>query len=600
MPKAWKFVMTATPMKGDEMLCDVTDDANRRWARNKIILLSTFSYMEAHELGYMKYLHASVAAGIAGACFEQVAGGKKKVLVNGSESDGDATHNGNRDNVSLRSATLLRAASALQEDDKKYGYPAHCVIRVHGNRTSAVTEISSLINGHAIPEWPLEPSYGCSVLFSGSHPRPEITDKGEVVEHGTLAEWMLAKKAADDQAAGNDGVYLSPQIPAESKRFLACLQLGQIGLNNWMANVLCLLEVPTMWDMVQRIGRAIRRNKIGEEASVRIVWPSYIGEEVKDVLGRALDYIHNMENHLKNFVRIEDWVDGNSDGVPSVSATPVLNPSQRRAAEAVAADYFVSDRKVPISEFVHSHINPSDKLWDGDSEKVGRAVDVAARLASNEAYRRQFVGVMSPVSRPDVSLVVKDSPPDDFTLDELMAEIKKGTASGLGASITKEEMLEKVASNDTFAISVVRNAVVSRIAKDYELPYVTTPLQNCGSGESKKTGVIPQMARELLEKVPSGMLLGPAAMGEACKAINTVAAWYFHLPNMKKESYELHEVHYVAALMRQEHRGRVLGLAKVLLMHRNADRIPSHAAMYQVVIEDVVRVVAGDVVEVSE
>jgi len=89
------------------------------------------------------------------------------------------------------------------------------------------------------------------------------------------------------------------------------------------------------------------------------------------------------------------------------------------------------------------------------------------------------------------------------------------------------------------------------------------------------------------------MLSGPAAIGEAMKAVTTAVAWYFRLPNLQRASYELHEVHYVAALLRFEHRRPVIGFARSLLLAWHRDRVPHHAALHASTIDEVMQAIEG-------
>jgi hypothetical protein len=588
MPKAWKFVMTSTPMRGDEMLSDVTDEKNRRWVRERMILFSTFTYQDADDLGYMKALPTSVEDGLADGSFVQVNGGEKVVLVNGSETAGGNEHDKIKDNLIIQTATLLRLAEIVQEDSAEYGYPVHAIIRVAGILSSGCDHLSQYINSGAISGWPREKSYRCAVHRSGSHPQPAVTSDGEIVEHGTVNEW-LACKVEHEKALKLGKPFV---LPETATRFMACLNLGQIGLNNWMCNAVCFFEgALTVCDIVQRIGRAVRCNRVGAKARVRVVWPSNIAQEFVPKLERAMVYIMNMEDELKNFLKIEDWVECSTSVIESPASKPVLNNEQRKFAEAVAADWYSSDKSVDAREFAEARINLSDKLWDGNARLADRAASMAEQLATDEAYRRSFLGVPAPLCRPDTSIVVKDSPPEEFSEAELVAEVRKGTLSGLGVST--QDLIDRISRNDLVVIGIVKASLLKRLHESYAPPRVTVPLVARSVDGEKRKGATGTIAAELLTLVPRGMLSGPSAIGAAMKAVNTAVAWYFRLPNLQLASYELHEVHYVAALMRFEHRRPVMGFARSLLLAWHGDRVPNHAALHASTIDEVIQALEG-------
>jgi hypothetical protein len=111
-------------------------------------------------------------------------------------------------------------------------------------------------------------------------------------------------------------------------------------------------------------------------------------------------------------------------------------------------------------------------------------------------------------------------------------------------------------------------------------------------GEQRK-GATGTIAAELLQLVPAGMLSGPSSIGKAMKAVTKAVAWYFRLPNLQLASYELHEVHYVAALLRFEHRRPVIGFARSLLLGWHGDRVPSVAALHESTIAEVMAAAEG-------
>lgn len=582
MPKAWKFVMTATPMRGDEMLSCLTDKANRQWVRERMIVFSTFSYQDADDLGYMKSLPTSVEDGLADGSFIQVNGGEKVILFNGNETAGGDDHQENKDNLVLQTATLLRVADIMQEDSDKYGYPVHAMIRVPGILSSGCDQISQYINSGSINGWPSDRSYRSAVHRCGAHPPPAVTAGGEVVEHGTVNDWLACKFAYEKSAKSADSVV----IPENATRLVACLHLGQIGLNNWMCNVVCFLEGSlSVCDIVQRIGRAIRINHVGPKARVRVVWPENIEQEFVPKLERAMAYIMNMEDELGSFLKIEDWVQCSPGVIESPVSTPVLNNEQRKFAEAIAADWYTSDKSVDPRQFAESRVDLGDKLWDGNSRVAARAVSMAEQLATDEAYRRSFLGVPAPLCRPDTSIVVKDSPPQEFSEAELVAEVRKGTLSALG--VRTEELIDRICRNDRLVIDIVTNSLLKRLCDSYCPPRVTMPLvARIVDGEQRK-GATGTIAAELLQLVPRGMLSGPSAIGKAMKAVTKAVAWYFRLPNLQLASYEQHEVHYVAALLRFEHRRPVIGFARSLLLGWHGDRVPSVAALHESTIAEV-------------
>lgn len=545
MPKAFKIASTATPMYGDGQFL-ASDDR----IRNRLIVLSSLSYEEARSRGYVKEVLPFEDGCVAGkyVCIE---GGRSVEVERGVEHDGDENTT-NANNLVQLEAMVAKAASDMRDDDRALGFSSHAIIK--SASIAAANDIASRINAGLSGKMQSRNGFRCAVLHSGEPP----AINGELA--GSKKDWMAAK--------ANDG-----RVTSSSCRFLATVQVGQFGLNNWpCTTVLYADATESVVDIVQRIGRAMRGNK----GTVRVYYRRADQDRFEPRLKAALEYMLDMEAKLKNagFLWIDDWAMQTDSKLNRPAVVPLLSEIERREAEKVVGRMCMDNTNEDDDEYRRRIDELMDRLvppGPGGDEKRAALGAYAEALRHDDEGRRRILGVPIPLEPPRTSVVVKDEPPADYSNERLIEALRQGVLED-GGSIA--EAVRRV-NEDKFLRTVYVQRLRNWEQQFYEAPKLTTPMtERCKALASDLGRGLPGYNHRL-------------HYDAAIKSIYLAGAWWFGVPNLKKQTIEAHEAHYVNALTRWQHVRPVMAVAKALMIDKVGESMPELAALWKTISRDV-------------
>jgi superfamily II DNA/RNA helicase len=556
MPKAFKIASTATPMYGDGQFL-ASDDR----IRNRLIALSSLTYEEARSRGCVKEVLPFEDGCVAGkyVCIE---GGKSVEVQRGVEHEGDENTT-NANNLVQLEAMVAKAASDMREDDRNLGFSSHAIIK--SASIAAANDIACRINAGLSGKMPSRNGFRCAVLHSGD----QSAIDGELP--GSLEDWMAAK--------ANEG-----QVVSSSCRFLATVQVGQFGLNNPpCTTVLYADATESVVDIVQRIGRAMR----GSSGTVRVYYRRADQDKFEPRLKAALEYMLDMETKLRNagFLWIDDWAMQTDSKLDRPAAVPLLSEIERRETEKVVGrmciDNVTEDNdeyRRRIGELVSRLVLPGP----GADEKRASLDAYADALRHDGEDRRRILGVPIPLEPSRTKVVVKDEPPADYSNERLIEALRQGVLEDGG---NMAEAVRRVNDGD-----LLRTVYVQRLRnweqQFYEPPKLTTPMtERCKSLASDLGRGLPGYNHRL-------------HYDAAIKSVYLAAAWWFGVPNVKKQTIEAHEAHYVNALTRWQHVRPVMAVAKALMIDKVGESLPELAALWKTIGREVCDAVGvGDKVQ---
>ena len=545
MPKAFKVASTATPMYGDGQFL-----ASDERIRNRLIVLSSLTYEEARSRGYLKEVLSFEDGCVAGK-YVCIKGGKSVEVQKGVEQDG-AENTTNANNLVQLEAMIAKAASDMREDDRALGFSSHAIIK--SSSIAAANDIAGRINAGLSGKMPSRNGFRCAVLHSGEQPALN----GELA--GSKKDWMAAKD--------NDGL----AVPS-SCRFLATVQVGQFGLNNWpCTTVLYADATESVVDIVQRIGRAMRGNK----GTVRVYYRRADQEKFEPRLKAALEYMLDMETKLRNagFLWIDDWAMQTESKLDKPAVVPLLSELERREAETVVGRMCIDNATGDDDEY-HRRIGElACRLvhpGPGAEEKRAAIEAYAEALRHDDGRRRKILNIPDPLEPPRTSVVVKDEPPADYSNERLVEAIRQGVLEDGGNMV---EAVRRVNDGD-----LLRTVYVQRLRnweqQFYEPPKLTTSMKDrCKALASELGRALPGYNHRL-------------HYDAAISSIYLAGAWWFGVPNFRKETIEAHEAHYVNALNRWQHVRPVMALAKALMIYRVGESMPELAALWKTISREV-------------
>ena len=545
MPKAFKIASTATPMYGDGQFL-----ASDERIRNRLIVLSSLTYEEARSRGYLKEVLPFDDGCVAGK-YVCIKGGKSVEVQKGIEQDG-AENTTNANNLVQLEAMIAKAASDMREDDRNLGFSSHAIIK--SSSIAAANDIAGRINAGLSGKMPSRNGFRCAVLHSGD--QPDLN--GELA--GSKKDWMAAK--------GNDG-----RVVPSSCRFLATVQVGQFGLNNWpCTTVLYADATESVVDIVQRIGRAMR----GSKGTVRVYYRRADQEKFEPRLKAALEYMLDMETKLRNagFLWIDDWAMQTESKLDRPAVVPLLSELERRETEKVVGRMCIDNATGDDDEYRRRIGELASRLvrpGPGEEEKRAALDAYAEALRHDDGRRRKMLNIPDPLEPPRTSVVVKDEPPADYSNERLIESIRQGVLEDGG---NMAEAVRRVNDGD-----LLRTVYVQRLRnweqQFYEPPKLTTPMKDrCNSLASELGRALPGYNHSL-------------HYNAAISSIYLAGAWWFGVPNLRKETIEAHEAHYVNALNRWQHVRPVMALAKALMIDRVGESMPELAALWKTISREV-------------
>jgi hypothetical protein len=325
-------------------------------------------------------------------------------LMEGDDSSSEAVVlNGVRS-----SAVVNRAIDIASSKSAEYGYDVHVMVR-----TGSIVDAIRLAEVYSSPESLQEfgPDFGATCVYAGS--------KGEHLGSPNHP-WMLAKRNGGQAVRG-------------SKRLVFVVDIGQFGINQPACAVIAWTDVVySMIDLVQRIGRAIRK-KSGIGGSVHLVWDEDQDPrgEFRIRLHKAVDYIINMEEYVTQAFEPLDTL----ENVCEINLTRTVAPgvSAKRKAEIVEVlgEALVS-RDAPIDandawEVVVDNIYKGKAPDDGSHKQIKEIISAIVGAADDETgFHDQFFNI--PRCHDTYAYVIRENIADRMIGPcDVYEEIKRST-----------------------------------------------------------------------------------------------------------------------------------------------------------------------------
>lgn len=446
-PHAMKFCVTATPMNRDGVLfSEMGEDYHRSFA-----LFSSFGYGDGLEIGIYKKLMAlddGIAAGVYLPLSEP---GDSTVLetatgeIRVSEGEADTQNNFPRDLFIISEANRLAEAA-----DSVTGYLNHAMVRV-----DTISRAKHLVKALAdrlsiVGVWS---GHGGKSLGDEHHP------------------WMLAKPSKGRPKG---------QVRKNVRRVVVTVDIGQFGINNPYCSVIAWVEPNfSAIEIIQRIGRAIRSAEV-EEDKVKLLWADDEEGRFSAALRAALDYMHNSDDRLKSFIRLEALDAGGID----ISLPPA---AARLAPETVSwmledfGNEIASGKPIEAAATsVVDHWRDANQAWleQQDKDTAERQLDkvkaFARKLGDAEASEEvisRTLNLPQALSARSPALVMAQTPKKSYSTEEIYNEVLNGRVPGMPAdpdpAVRRRHAEEAIASD--FARRLVENQLRTAHAEFYDV-----------------------------------------------------------------------------------------------------------------------------------
>jgi hypothetical protein len=397
-PQALKICITASPMDGDtgELLSDVQKGKYKK----NFVLVSTYGYEDGRDAGIYKQL-LDFDEGRRANRYFSVEGGESEIAEGENfKSVTNPTHN---QDVHRTKALAAIAARTAEQLDRLNGGPNLVMMRLDGIEKARL---------HA----------------------QAMNEDAELAKHGALAVYAGSTGKARLGHPKNPWMMVAQDGKFHGVRFLVCVDLGQIGLNNRFCSIIVWRDSSgSLIEIIQRIGRALRSMKSPhkDKEYVILIWRHGVRDDFERLLATAIDYILNLENYLlPKFVTLTD-LQRPADIIP---IDPIVNlpikdkmrllsisgASPRAEASDIIGKFFGPDRPSDtrfsaVAAFVKNVLRPSSPEEIENSRNIQAAMLGAQRSSKNEQGRTR--------SLPRIEYVRNETPPDTYTADRLISSL---------------------------------------------------------------------------------------------------------------------------------------------------------------------------------
>jgi len=533
-PRCFKFAVTATPMdRFGTLFCDIDNGAFKDW----FALYSVFGYDSGFAAGFYKSLVA-FDEGI-GREYQAEAGGDA-VIRCGDKTESET--NTNIENNAARAVALVsKARNYALAASNQTNFDHHIMVRV-----------KSIVYAQGLLEALKDHNDVCAV-WSGSS-GPNLGDKRH--------PWMLSKQ--------NDG-----RIPAKGKRIVITVNIGQFGINQPYCSMIVWVDPHvSQIEIVQRIGRAIRRIKGQDDAPIRLFWNSADGQ-FEDALRQAINYILEMDTQrFGGFLAMTEL-----DGSPSiVIPSPAERGLQGKHRVAIAS-LIGSNLLAGMSEqeATESAVSELSGRYSWSKDYADRAKHYAEQLQTEEG-REQALSI--PTIFEPSRFVEREEPDLSYSVARLIDCTECGMLQpGLGDK-NRQTLIDKIPS-DTLIQSML-TAELRKIDEESRnlkaLTFYHPRLIAVGANKDKLP--FRSLQQLLIDEMASAFGDYKTSIEICAKTIRSALASYYGLPSFAEEHYQAFKGPLSDAMMREDEQRRILQKAKFMILSRYSDKVPGLAMRF--------------------
>ena len=534
-PNAFKFAVTATPMDADgNLFCDMDGGAYK----DHFALFSVFGYHDGRAAGFYKELLPFDEGKKAG-CYLDESGGAAEIRA----GDIIETETNTRIPGLPRDVAIVRKARNLAVSDSvSTNFDHHVMVRV-GSIIAAQHLVKVLeADGDVVGVWAGQkgPSLG-----RDTHP------------------WMLAK--------GKKG-----RIPARGKRVVVVVDIGQFGINNPYCSLIVWLEPNrSMIELVQRIGRAIRRRDGQDDSRIRVMWNS-AHNDFGGSIGQAIDYMLNMETRLDGFVSMSQLGPDPAYVISDPVSSPIKPEDRVELASIIGARMLPGADYADVARQAIEDMADRYEWSEGYAGKVGRYAEM---LGTQEGRDR---ALNIPQVFEPARMVLREEPPLDYSPERLVRAVSSGEIKSHIKDDLRETLIDRINSGDPLAIEDCRHDIkeVDLLARNLDAlsfypPYMIAMAQ----AKELKQNPLPfetyaqQLHRKYAKLFSDGRRYGMWCGKPVRVAINRAITQHFGLRNFERDTYEPFEKQLSDAMMRDDHRRAIIGKAEIEIL-RNCDQWP--------------------------
>lgn len=549
-PQAFKFAVTATPMNADgTMFHSIDGGLYRDW----FALYSSFEYGEGYESGIYKEL-LPFDEGCAESVYMDESGGEAVIQVGGMTDSGSDTMEAN--NACRETALIEKARRIAKGLSDTSNFDHHVMVR-----TGSIPHAKNIVHGQ-------KPFGDVVGVWSGSK-GPMLGDDNH--------PWMLSKK--------NKG-----RIPKGGARIVVCIDIGQFGINQPYCSMIVWLDPNfSMIELVQRIGRALRRRPSQQPSRVRLMWNS-IHQGMPDALRGAIDYILNMGDRLEGFVPVGLLSDTAPAEIIVSPADAAVKPIHRVQVASLVGGFM--SEGMSEDEALNAAVErmSTENKWTEDYTR--KVVDYGKALQTPEGRERalHLPGVRTPIRfvREEKSVLT-------YEPARLIDAIKTGLIHSEAGLEVADKIIRAIESGDAIHIDLA-TAYLRRVddasRKIEELTFLDPKLIIGRSLSDDERATLKAM-----QFTPLATQLHQSVKGAATSYGAGVSACYRQLSNalndlfgfeVKEEVYHQFRHALADTLMREHVQRLILARAKLLLIKKCGDVFPGlHERFKQEVDQDI-------------
>lgn len=533
-PRCFKFAVTATPMDKDgTMFCDIDNGAFKDW----FTLFSVFGYESGYQSGFYKTI-TPFDVGL-GREYQAETGGDA-VIRSGDKTEIEV--NTSVENNAARAVAMISKARqyALAQSGQT-NFDHHIMVRV-----------KSIRYAQGLMEALKDHDDVCAV-WSGAK-GPNLGSKTH--------PWMLSKS--------NNG-----RIPCKGKRIVITVDIGQFGINQPCCSIIVWVDPNlSMIEVIQRIGRAIRRVKGQDQTPVRLFWNAADGR-FADVLNRSIDYILNMEHRFDGFLSMTE-IEGEPNIISPSPAARGINSEHRVAVASLIGENLMRGMSEP--EAAESAISELAGRFSWSDTYTAKVKDYAEQLQTDEGRER---ALSIPTIFEPSRLVEREEPDQGYSIARLVDCVECGLLQpGLGNK-ERSQLIDRI---DEDAIIQAMLAAELKIidAKSRNLKALTfyhPKLIGLGTNEDNLPFLSIQqlLIREMMHAFP-----GFKERNRICAQVTRSAlASYYGLPSFAEEHYQAFKGPLADAMMREDEQRRIVAKAKFMILSRYAESVPGLARRFK-------------------
>lgn len=528
-PTAFKFAVTATPMDASgDLFCDMDGGAYK----DHFALFSKYGYTEGRKAGFYKQLLPFEEGRGAGYYLDESGGAAE--IRSGDLID---TETNTRLPGLPRDLSIVRKARNLAINDSlQYNFDSQVMVRVGSiNAAKNVCKYLSSDHDDVIGVWA-----GCTGPSLGKDTHP----------------WMLTK--------GNSG-----RIPRNGKRIVVVVDIGQFGINNPYCSAIVWLEPNrSMIELVQRIGRAIRRRPEQDDARIRILWNS-AHEDFGSSLKQAIEYMLEMDSRLDGFVSMSQMGADPAHVTAVPAASPVKPEDRIEMAALIGARLSESGDYQSVAESVVRELSERNR-W---SETYTGRVERYAEMLGTQEGRDQALQI--PQVLEPARIVLREEPPVDYSPERLIRAISSSEIKCHLQGDLKNTLIDRVRSGDALVVEDCRHELKeldSRARNLDALSFFPPYMIALAKASELKQSPLPfenyaQQVQRKYQKLFKDHKRYIRWCGQPVRqAISRAVVQHFSLPNFQRDTYEPFEKQLADAMMRDDHRRAIIGKAEIMLL----------------------------------